>query len=191
MKDYFRYHLEQWWYIILLILFLTMFAYPQFGEDLMDMLGDRAPTSTRLYGPILQGQEPYFLEIEGFLRDDALSRNSADSDFSEWYYPIITTSPYNNKQVVAGLTRHDGSAIESETLVPALLQIWNHYGKFTSICIYPQQSIFSFEDGLNNLVYSIEGVHPTYLLSEDEPIEFSVTRISKHWYRFRPTDVRD
>lgn len=176
-----------WRSIILLVVLVIVLAFPHWGQELRDLRGDRLSRRSNLSG-ILQNQEPAFLAVEKYLREDALSRNGDSADFSEWYYPVLENHISNQ---ITGLTRFDGSTLRTKPILDALQTLWKKYDQFTSICIMPARTIFSFDSGLSNLVYTQEAVKPTYLLSPDEPLEVSVTRISDFWYRVQVSDVTE
>ena len=181
--------IKLWAYILALLLFVAGLAFPDLAQEWRDLRGDRRPGRSHLFSGILKNQEPAFLAVERYLQDDALSRVPDPSDFSEWYYPVTSTT-YTNHPQITGLTRFDGSTVHTDSVLADLEAIWSNYGKFTSICIMPDRTIFSFDSGTNNLVHLQISKKPTYLLYPDEPIEFYATRISDFWYRMRAEAIR-
>ena len=181
--------LQIWGYILMLAVIVGTLAFPDLVQEWEDLRGDRTGPRWRLSG-ILKDQEPAFLAVESLLQDDALNRVSDPSDFSEWYYPVTSTT-YTNHPQITGLTRFDGSTVHTDSVLADLESIWSNYGKFTSICIMSDRTIFSFDSGTNNLVHLQISEKPTYLLDPDEPIEFYATRISDFWYRMRAEDIRE
>lgn len=169
----------------LVMLLVTLIA-PGFLDEYMLDITDRPNPLSRLFGQHsgMDGYEPEFLAVESLLRTDALSRNS-DTDFSEWYYPRADEKGSS----LEGLARFDGSAVDIGSAYAALQDIWRYYDHFTSICVLPDRTIFSYKDGASNLVYSPDAKRPTYLLREDEPIEIDIIKLSGNWYRIRVTKV--
>ena len=180
--------LKLWGYILMLAVLVVALAFPNLAQEWMDLFGDRTGPRWNRSG-ILQNRESAFLAVESLLQDDALSRVSDPADFSEWYYPVTSTI-YSNHPQITGLTRFDGSTVRTKSVLEDLESIWSRYGKFTSICIKPDRTIFSFDSGANNLVHLQISEKPTHLLYPDEPIEFYATRISDFWYRMRAVDVK-